>query len=137
MLVDQGAAQVCPGRVHYCRITSPISGRVGVRLIDPRQHHRASGFDTSRRAPPRPRPASSASTRSPPIAVTFTVPQGDFQQLSDASHGFSQMLSAQALSQETGAVLGTGELVVADNHVDANTGTVQPGRPASPTKGGR
>jgi multidrug efflux system membrane fusion protein len=57
--------------------------------------------------------------------VTFTVPQGDFQRLSDASNGFRTPLATQAFSQETGAPLGAGELLVADNHVDQATGTVQ------------
>jgi multidrug efflux system membrane fusion protein len=57
--------------------------------------------------------------------VTFTVPQGDFQRLAALSNGFSKPLTTTALSQETGAQLGTGELVVADNRVDPNTGTVQ------------
>jgi len=60
-----------------------------------------------------------------PIAVTFTVPQGDFQRLVGASAGFTRPLTTEATSQETGADLGSGELVVADNHVDQNTGTVE------------
>jgi len=34
-------------------------------------------------------------------------------------------LATQALSQDTGASLGTGELSIADNRVDPNTGTVE------------
>jgi multidrug efflux system membrane fusion protein len=60
-----------------------------------------------------------------PIAVTFTVPQGDFQRLVSASAGFTRPLATEATSQETGADLGSGELVVADNHVDQTTGTVE------------
>ena len=60
-----------------------------------------------------------------PIAVTFTVPQGDFQRLADLSNGFSKPLNTQALSQETGTVLSSGQLSIADNRVDPNTGTVQ------------
>jgi multidrug efflux system membrane fusion protein len=60
-----------------------------------------------------------------PIAVTFTVPQGDFQRLSQASNGFSIALPTQALSQDTGALLDTGTLTIADNRVDPNTATVQ------------
>lgn len=60
-----------------------------------------------------------------PMAVTFSVPQADFQRLSDASNGFSHALATAAYSQDTGEQLGSGELTVADNHVDASTGTVQ------------
>jgi multidrug efflux system membrane fusion protein len=60
-----------------------------------------------------------------PIAVTFSVPQGDYQRLSDVSGGFRKPLATQALSQETGATLGAGALSIADNRVDPTTGTVK------------
>ena len=115
VLADQGTVAVAQVNVNYCRITSPISGRVGVRLIDP-------GNVVA--------PSTSAATgiisvnQISPIAVTFTVPQGDFQRLSDASNGFSRPMGTAALSQDTQALLDTGELSIADNHVDPATGTV-------------
>ena len=60
-----------------------------------------------------------------PIAVTFSVPQGEFQRLIQASDGFRRPLPVQALSQETGEVLDTGALAIADNRVDQSTGTVE------------
>jgi len=113
VLADQGTVQAAQVNVRYCRISSPVDGRVGVRLIDP------GNIVTT---------ASTTGIVSvnqvQPIAVTFTVPQGDFQRLVSASAGFSRPLATQAASQETGADLGSGELVVADNHVDQTTGTV-------------
>jgi membrane fusion protein, multidrug efflux system len=105
------AAQV---NVRYCKITSPVSGRVGVRLIDP-----GNIISTSTTT------GIVSVNQITPIAVTFTVPQGDFQRLSAASAAFSRQLTTQAYSQETGALLGSGVLVVADNHVDQTTGTVE------------
>ena len=113
VLIDQGAVAAAQVNVNYCRITSPVAGRVGVRLIDPGNV------------------VSTATTTGilivnqiTPIAVTFSAPQGDFQRLADASGGFGRPLATEALSQETGAVLGTGELSIADNRVDPTTGTV-------------
>jgi multidrug efflux system membrane fusion protein len=60
-----------------------------------------------------------------PIAVTFTLPEGQFQQVQTISDGFSRPLVVQAYSQETGDLLDTGEVSVADNRVDASTGTVE------------
>jgi len=60
-----------------------------------------------------------------PIAVAFSIPQGDYQRLSDVSDGFRKPLLTQALSQDTGAQLSSGELSVADNRVDPTTGTVE------------
>ena len=112
--VDEGAVAAARVNVGYCRIRSPIAGRVGVRLIDPGnvvQTSTAGGIVSVNQITP--------------IAVTFTVPQGDFQRLWDASGGFSRPMPTTALSQESGAVLDRGELTAADNHVDAATGTVQ------------
>jgi multidrug efflux system membrane fusion protein len=60
-----------------------------------------------------------------PIAVTFSVPQGELQRLSDLSDGFRRSLATEALSQDTGAPLGSGELSIVDNRVDPSTGTVE------------
>jgi multidrug efflux system membrane fusion protein len=114
VLIDQGAVAAAQVNVNYCRITAPVSGRVGVRLVDP--GNIVSTSDTT---------GIITVNQIMPIAVTFTVPQGDFQKLSDVSKAFTQPLVTQALSQETGGDLGSGELSIADNHVDATTGTVQ------------
>jgi len=112
--IDRGAVTTAKINLGYCRITAPTDGRIGVRLVDP-------GNVVS------PTDATGLMTLNQitPIAVTFTAPQGDFQRLSDASDGFRSPLSVQAQSQETGDVLGGGELSIADNHVDPTTGTVQ------------
>ena len=114
VVADQGAVQAAQVNVNYCRITSPVAGRVGVRLVDP-GNIVTTGLATG----------IVSVNQIQPIAVLFTIPQGDFQRLSTLSGGFSRPLAAEALSQETGADLGSGELIVADNHVDQTTGTVQ------------
>ncbi|MEJ0064589.1 MAG: efflux RND transporter periplasmic adaptor subunit [Caulobacteraceae bacterium] len=113
VILDQGNLEAAQVNVRYCKIAAPTDGRVGVRLVDPGNV------------------VSTATTggiitlnQIQPIAVTFTIPQGDFQRLVTASAGFTRPLVTQALSQETGADLGAGELMVADNHVDQTTGTV-------------
>ena len=112
--IDEGAVAAAQVNVGYCRIVSPVAGRVGVRLIDP-----GNIVSTSTTT------GIVSVNQITPIAVTFTVPQGDFQRLSDVSNAFTRPLTTQALSQETGDDLGSGELSIADNHVDASTGTVQ------------
>jgi multidrug efflux system membrane fusion protein len=114
VLADQGAVAAAQVNVNYCRITAPVAGRVGVRLVDP--GNIVSTSDTN---------GIVIVNQISPIAVTFTVPQGDFQRLSDVSAGFSRPLLTEANSQETGADLGQGELSIADNRVDPTTGTVQ------------
>jgi multidrug efflux system membrane fusion protein len=113
VLADQGTVRAAQVNVGYCRIVSPVAGRVGVRLVDP-GNVVTTGLTTG----------IISVNQIQPIAVTFTIPQGDFQRLSEASDGFTRPLSAEAFSQETGADLGGGQLIVADNHVDQSTGTV-------------
>jgi len=111
---DEGNVAAAKINVSYCRITAPVAGRVGVRLIDPGNIITVAGTT-----------GIVTLNQITPIAVTFTVPEGDFQRLAQASNGFSKPLSTTALSQETGQPLGTGVLSVSDNHVDQNTGTVE------------
>jgi len=117
---DEGAVQLDRGQVaaaeinvRYCRIVSPIDGRVGVRLVDP-GNVVATSMTTG----------IVSVNQISPIAVTFTVPQGDFQHLAQVSDGFRRPLPTEALSQETGQPLGEGALSIADNHVDPSTATV-------------
>jgi membrane fusion protein, multidrug efflux system len=128
VLLDEGIVATAQVNLNWCRITSPIDGRVGVRLIDP-GNYVTTGAETSTTS------GTSGATTSPigivivnriePIAVAFSVPQGEYQRLSKASDGFRKPLATQALSQDTGASLGMGELSIADNQVDPTTGTVK------------
>ncbi len=138
---DQGVLDNARVNLGRTRIVSPISGRAGVRLVDPGNLVSATGSVASATT-------TSASATIPggtgggsstggsssgivvinqvqPIAVTFTVPEGDFQRLVEASHHFKEALTVQAYSQETGALLDTGKLGIADNRVDPSTGTVE------------
>ncbi len=138
--IDQGAVAAAKLNLEWCRITSPINGRAGVRLVDPGNLVSASGSVSN--TPSTAAPTSSASAggssggsssgtgivlinQIQPIAVTFTVPEGDFQRLVDVSNGFSKTLVVQAFSQETGALEDVGELRIADNRVDPNSGAVE------------
>jgi multidrug efflux system membrane fusion protein len=113
VLNDQGAVAAAQVNVGWCDIRSPIDGRVGVRLVDP-GNIVSTALTTG----------IVSVNQVQPIAVTFTVPEGDFQRLAAFSDGFTRPLETEALSQETGQSLGAGELIVADNNVNQSTGTV-------------
>ena len=125
VLLDTGVVATAQVNLNWCRIISPIDGRVGVRMADVGNYVTTGGASST----------TSGATTGPtgivivnqiePIALIFAVPQGDYQRLSDASDGFRTPLATQALSQDTGASLGTGELSIADNRVDPATGTVK------------
>ncbi|HEY4341766.1 MAG TPA: efflux RND transporter periplasmic adaptor subunit [Steroidobacteraceae bacterium] len=114
VLLDKGAVDAARANLDYCRIISPVSGRVGVRLID--AGNLVATTDSG---------GIITINQLTPIAVTFALSEEEFHGLWDASAVFTRPLSTLALSQDTGAPLGTGELIVADNHFDASTGTVQ------------
>ncbi|HWD67902.1 MAG TPA: efflux RND transporter periplasmic adaptor subunit [Caulobacteraceae bacterium] len=137
--LDQGAVKSARVNLSWTRIVSPISGRAGVRLVDPGNLVSAGGSQSSVPSTAAATNASTAPTsvggaggsaivtvnQIEPMAVTFTVPQGEFQRLLDLTSGFRTALPVKATSQDTGAPLGDGELRVADNHVDPSTGTVE------------
>jgi membrane fusion protein, multidrug efflux system len=114
VMVDKGSVAAAQVNLNYTRIVAPIPGRVGVRLVD--AGNVVSTNDTS---------GIVTINQISPIAVTFTLPQGEFQRLSLASDGFSKPLVTEAYGQESGELLDTGELVVVDNRVDPSTATVQ------------
>jgi len=133
--IDEAAVAAARINLGWCRIVSPVTGRAGVRLVDPGNLVSAGGSTAST-------PSTAAATSSAaasgsggsgivvinqvqPIAVTFTVPEGQFERLSALSRGFSQPLAVEAHSQESGALLDTGEVRIADNKVDPATGTIE------------
>jgi len=127
VLLDQGVVATAQVNLNWCHIVSPIDGRAGVRSVDPGNYVTTGATSNTTN--------TTGSTTGPvgivivnqvePIAVIFSVPQGDYQRLAKASNGFRTPLATQAISQDTGASLGTGELSIADNRVDPTTGTVK------------
>lgn len=114
VMVAQGSVDAAQVDLDNTRIVAPVAGRVGVRLVD--AGNLVSSSDAA---------GIVTINQISPIAVTFTLPQGEFQRLSNASDAFRTPLVTQAFSQETGQLLDTGELVVVDNRVDPATATVQ------------
>jgi multidrug efflux system membrane fusion protein len=139
VMIDQGAVAAAKVNLDRCRILSPLSGRTGVRLTDPGNLVSASGTSNATNGAAATSAGTSGSitggvsgtngivviNQIDPIAVTFTVPQGDFPRVQAASQGFKKPLSVEVRSQETGETLATGVLRIVDNKVDPSTATVQ------------
>jgi membrane fusion protein, multidrug efflux system len=94
----------------YCHITSPVSGRIGLRLVDPGNIVHAA--DTN---------AMFVITQLQPIAVIFTLPEDDLPQV--ASHMKSGALTVEAYNRDNQNKLATGTLETIDNQIDTTTGT--------------
>lgn len=112
--VKAGQAAIASARTEldYTTITAPISGRVGLRLIDPGNIVRSS--DST---------GIVMVTQIQPIAVQFTVPQQKLRAIADAM-GKSEALTALAVDSDGKTVVDEGRLEVIDNQINESTGTV-------------
>ena len=109
---DQAAIDAAQLNLSFCYITSPVDGRVGLRLVDPGNLVHAGdqgGIVTI--------------TQQQPISVVFTLPQNQLGRISDAMA--NRKLPVQALSADDRNLLDTGELLTPDNAIDPATGTIR------------
>lgn len=111
--VDQGLVNNAKLQLVYCRITSPISGRVGLRLVDPGNMVRAS--DTN---------GLMVITQLEPMTVVFPIAEGNVQQVLRRFKA-NPNLTVEAYDREQKERLATGSLMTIDNQIDTATGTVK------------
>jgi membrane fusion protein, multidrug efflux system len=96
----------------YCRITAPVAGRVGLRLVDPGNYVTASSS-----------PGIVVITTMKPTTVQFTVAQNDIDKVIQRL-GSGATLPVTAYSSDNTRVVGTGTLYAIGNQMAASTGTV-------------
>ena len=113
MAADQAQIASAKLDIEYARITSPISGRVGLRLVDPGNMVQTS--DTT---------GIVVVTQMQPAAVTFSVPQSYIAQLTRALRN-GQSLPATAFDQDNSTILAQGEVKYISNQIDTSTGTIE------------
>ena len=110
---DQGQIDATKVQLVYCRITSPIAGRVGLRLVDPGNIVHAT--DTG---------GLVIITQLQPITVIFTIPEDSIPTvLEQLRQGVR--LPVEAYDREYRRKLADGALLTIDNQVDPTTGTVR------------
>ena len=110
---DQGTLDFDKVQLSYCHITSPITGRVGLRLVDPGNLVQSSGSTSL-----------VVVTQIEPITVIFTLAQDHLDQvLAQLRHGAKLTVDAYDRNQQS--KLGTGRLMALDNQIDTTTGTVK------------
>ena len=96
----------------YCRITSPINGRVGLRLVDPGNIVHAA--DTN---------GMLVITQVQPIAVDFTLPEENLPEV--VAEMRNRPLVVEAYSRDDKTKLADGKLLTLDNQIDQTTGTIK------------
>ena len=97
----------------YSRISAPISGRLGLRLVDPGNIVRAGDAN-----------GIVVITQLQPISVLYTVPQDLLPALMKRLQSGDE-IAVEAWDREQKAKLADGALASADNQVDPQTGTVK------------
>jgi multidrug efflux system membrane fusion protein len=110
---DQGQIEATKVQLVYCRITSPIAGRVGLRLVDPGNIVHAT--DTG---------GLVIITQLQPITVIFTIPEDSIPTVLEQL-GRGVRLPVEAYDREQRRKLADGALLTIDNQVDPTTGTVR------------
>ena len=113
MQTDQAQIDNAKLDLIYCHITAPITGRVGLRLIDPGNYVTAN--DST---------GLVVITQVQPISVIFTLPEDQLPAILARLHAGAQ-LKVDAFDREMTTKIGQGTLSTMDNQIDPTTGTVK------------
>jgi multidrug efflux system membrane fusion protein len=113
--VESDRANIAAAKVQvaYTRITAPITGRIGLRLVD--EGNIVHAADTTGLA---------VITQLQPIAVDFSIPEDNLPQvIKDMRNG--QELPVDAFDRDLKTQLATGTLETFDSQIDQTTGTIK------------
>jgi multidrug efflux system membrane fusion protein len=110
---DQGLIDAAKLNLTYARITAPITGRVGLRLVDPGNMVHSSDAN-----------GIIVIAQIEPITVVFSLPSDRLPQVLAAYRG-GQTLPVVAFDRDMRRQLATGSLSAVDNQIDPTTGTVK------------
>ena len=107
---DQATIDNAKLQLVYTRVTAPVSGRIGLRLVDIGNMVHAA--DTN---------PLLVVTQLQPIAVVFTLPEDALPNV--AKHMKNGALEVDAYSRDDTTKLASGKLLTIDNQIDPTTGT--------------
>jgi multidrug efflux system membrane fusion protein len=110
---DQGQIDNAKLNLTYAKITSPITGRIGLRLVDPGNIVHASDSN-----------GLLVITQVQPISVIFTIAEDQVQPVIKKMHA-GQKLRVEAWDRELSHEITVGQLTTFDNQIDQTTGTLK------------
>jgi multidrug efflux system membrane fusion protein len=113
VMTDRAAEGVARLNLSYTKVTAPIGGRVGLRVVD--MGNLVASSDAN---------GIAVITQLSPIDVEFAIPQDQVQDL-QARVRLGAKLPAVALDRTRTTNLATGTFAALDNQVDVQTGTVR------------
>src|ERR1700691_1514056 len=110
---DRAAVKSAEVNLQYCRILSPIDGRVGLRQVD--QGNYVTPGDAT---------GLVVITQLQPISVLFPVPEDNLQAIAKRVQG-GAVLPANAYSRDGTTKIADGTLLASDSQIDPTTGTIK------------
>ncbi|MBF0565905.1 MAG: MdtA/MuxA family multidrug efflux RND transporter periplasmic adaptor subunit [Nitrospirae bacterium] len=110
---DRGQIDSAKLQLQYCRVTAPIGGRVGLRLVDTGNVVHASDAG-----------GLVVITQVQPITVVFSIPEDALPRVLEKLSAGAQ-LNVEAYDRQQKERLATGYLLTADNQIDPTTGTIK------------
>ncbi|WP_349605578.1 MULTISPECIES: MdtA/MuxA family multidrug efflux RND transporter periplasmic adaptor subunit [Cupriavidus] len=110
---DQGNVANARLQLGYTKIVAPVSGRIGLRQVDPGNIVNTS--DTN---------GIALITQIQPIAVMYTIPEDNLPSVLKKLNA-GEELPVQAWDRQVRNQLGEGTLLTTDNQIDTTTGTVK------------
>src|SRR5215469_11730214 len=113
VISDQAQVDNAKLNIEYCHITAPVSGRVGLRQVDPGNYVQTN--DTN---------GIVILTQLKPISVIFTVPEDELPAIMKRLAAGAS-LPVTAYDRTGNNKLAEGKLETVDNQIDVTTGTVK------------
>jgi multidrug efflux system membrane fusion protein len=110
---DQAAIDNAQVQLNYTKITAPLDGRVGIRLVD--QGNIVHASDSN---------GVVVITQLRPISVVFTLPEQSLDRIRQHINS-GEGLQVLAVDRNNRTKLGEGKLAVVDNQIDTTTGTIR------------
>ncbi|EEF57493.1 efflux RND transporter periplasmic adaptor subunit [Pedosphaera parvula] len=110
---DQGQLESAKVLLSYCRIISPISGRIGLRLVDPGNIILATSSNTL-----------AVITQLQPITVIFSVAEDYLPQILEHLQP-GRSMAVDVYDRVRQRKIATGKLLALDNQIEIVTGTVR------------
>ena len=111
--LDEGTVQFDQVQVSYCHIVAPITGKVGLRLVDPGNVVQSSGTTTL-----------AVITQMSPITVIFTISEDNLGPVQERLRN-KAVLTVDAFDRGGQQKITSGKLLTLDNQIDTTTGTVK------------
>ncbi len=110
---DQSLIDAQTLNIAYCHIVSPVTGRIGLRLVDPGNYVQSSSAT-----------GLAVVTELQPITVIFSIPEDDLPDVMPQLNGGTK-LQVTVFDRANIKQLAVGNVIAVDSQIDTTTGTVR------------